>query len=215
MNYNVTDKPFPRGEILYRGYNVFSGYWRDPQKTKEALKDGWLYSGDIGSMDKYGRLRIIDRKKNIFKLSQGEYIAVEKIEGVYAKNSNVMQIFIYGDSLESYLVAIVVPNPPVFAQLVQKLKNVTISVPLDATKAYLETNFQKMCEDPAISDAIFASLSETGSKASLKGFEQIKKIKLIAEPFSIENGLMTPSFKTKRNEAKVFFQNQIKEMYGK
>lgn len=101
----------PRGEILCRGFNTFKGYFKAPEKTKETMdEDGWVYTGDIGQILPNGALRIIDRKKNIFKLAQGEYIAAEKLEIAFSKLEIVKQIFIYGDSLQSYLVAVIVPE---------------------------------------------------------------------------------------------------------
>ncbi len=101
----------PKGEILSRGINTFQGYYKDEEKTKEVIdEDGWLHSGDIGTILPNGALKIIDRKKNIFKLSQGEYVAPEKIENICTRMEGVSEIFVYGDSLQNYLVAIIVPN---------------------------------------------------------------------------------------------------------
>ena len=115
MNYTSRDldeqnNPRPRGEIWVRGPSVFPGYYKLDQKNKETVtKDGWLMSGDIGQIVfPSNKLQLIDRKKNIFKLSQGEYIAPEKLEAAYKDiHPFIGEIFVYGDSLKSRLVAII------------------------------------------------------------------------------------------------------------
>ena len=112
MEYFATDKdvegnPMPRGEVCYRGTNVTQGYFKAPELTKKSLdSEGWLHTGDVGQFLKGGRLRIIDRISNFFKLQQGEYIAAEKLENIYIKCPYLAQIFVYGDGMRNYLVAL-------------------------------------------------------------------------------------------------------------
>ena len=111
MGYHATDDP-PRGEICFKGMNIFKGYFRNPEKTKECFdQEGWFCTGDVGTILPNGAIKIIDRAKNIFKLSQGEYIAPEKLENIYVQSEYIMQIFVHGDSLQTYLVAVVVIEP--------------------------------------------------------------------------------------------------------
>lgn len=204
MNYLSTD-PYPRGEICIRGPNVFMGYYKDEEKTREALdEEGWYHTGDIGMINERGCFVIIDRKKNIFKLAQGEYIAPEKIENVYAKDPIIAQIFVYGDSLQPNLVAIVVPDPEALNTLV------AAKLPEIAAK---KLSFQELCRDPQVNKAVLEQMTRVGKKAELRGFEFAKAIHLESDPFSIENGVLTPTLKVKRPEAKARFQTQINALY--
>ena len=112
MNYYSTDKPYPRGELCMQGPSVFSGYFKREDKTKEAFDaEGWFLTGDVVQVYPNGTVKIIDRAKNIFKLSQGEYIAPEKIENCFAMSAKLPQSFVYGDSMKSCCVAVIVTNP--------------------------------------------------------------------------------------------------------
>ncbi|KAJ7984412.1 hypothetical protein DPEC_G00354570 [Dallia pectoralis] len=198
MNYFASNG---KGEVCVKGKNVFVGYLKDPERTAEALdKDGWLHTGDIGKWLPSGVLQIIDRKKNIFKLAQGEYIAPEKIENVYIRSAPVAQVFVHGDSLKASLVAIVVPDPEVMPSLSAKLG--------------VHGSMEELCKSQAIKKAILSDLVKLGRDAGLKSFEQVKDLYLHPEQFTIENGLLTPTLKAKRAELKTLFQPQIDSLYA-
>lgn len=197
MNYFSVNN---EGEICIKGANVFKGYLEDPEKTEEALdKDGWLHTGDIGRWLPNGTLKIIDRKKNIFKLAQGEYIAPEKIENIYIRSRVVLQIFVHGESLRSSLVAVVIPDPEV--------------LPSFAAKIGAKGSYEELCKNQVVKEAILEDLLKIGKEGGLKSFEQVKSIYLHTEQFSIENGLLTPTLKAKRVELSKYFQTQISSLY--
>ncbi|CAA0812271.1 Long chain acyl-CoA synthetase 7- peroxisomal [Striga hermonthica] len=183
MNYTSEDKPYPRGEICVRGPIVFRGYYKDEAQTREAIdNDGWLHSGDIGQWLPGGRLKIIDRKKNIFKLSQGEYVAPEKIENVYVTSKFVAQCFIHGDSLNSCLVAIVAVDH-------EELKAWA------SAEGIKHQNLEQLCADPRARAVVLSDMNAVAREAQLRGFEYAKAVTLVPEPFALENGLLTPTFK--------------------
>ena len=193
MNYFSTDKPFPRGEICIRSKCGMKEYYKDEEKTKESLtSDGFFLSGDIGLIDDLGRLKIIDRKKNIVKLAQGEYIALEKLEGVFALCSTILQIYVHADSLKSYLVAVIVPD-------LDELK-----------KKYGVLNEH----DENIERYIKQDLDEASHKADLKGFERIKNIHITFDQFTLDNGLLTPTLKVKRNLVGDLYKDVIANLYN-
>eukprot|EP00898_Chlorokybus_atmophyticus_P002686 jgi/Chlat1/3418/Chrsp23S03748 len=204
MDYRHSDKPYPRGEICVRGPSIFQGYYKDEAQTREVVDpEGWLHTGDVGLWLPQGQLKIIDRKKNIFKLAQGEYIAPEKIENAYVRSPLVSQVFVHGDSLTSFLVAVVIPDPDALALWAKE-------------NGYKDnTNMARLCADPKVEAAIIASLKQAAAQAQLRGFEQVKAIRVVPEPFSVENGLLTPSFKIKRPQAAAVFADAIAELYAR
>ncbi|KFO24337.1 long-chain-fatty-acid--CoA ligase 1 isoform X3 [Fukomys damarensis] len=198
MNYMAAKG---EGEVCVKGPNVFKGYLKDPAKTAEALdKDGWLHTGDIGKWLPNGTLKIIDRKKHIFKLAQGEYIAPEKIENIYLRSEPVAQVFVHGESLQAFLIAIVVPDAE--------------TLPSWARKRGFEGSFDELCRNKDVKKAILEDMVRIGKDSGLKPFEQVKGIALHPELFSIDNGLLTPTMKAKRPELRNYFRSQIDELYS-
>ena len=200
MRYTHADAPHPRGEICVRGPIVFRGYHKAERQTAEVLDgEGWLHTGDVGTWLPGGRLRIIDRKKNIFKLAQGEYIAPEKLEAVFGRAPLVAQVFVYGDSLKAQLVAVAVPDADVL-------------LPWAAERG-MSQDVAALCGDAAVRAAVLRGMQQEGAAARLKGFEQVAAVHLTPEAFTVENGLLTPSFKLKRPQAKAAFEAELAAMY--
>ncbi|KAF1862179.1 hypothetical protein Lal_00026703 [Lupinus albus] len=190
----------PRGEICVRGKPVFSGYYKREDLTKEVMIDGWFHTGDIGEWQHNGAMQIIDRKKNIFKLSQGEYVAVENLENVYGQVPIIESIWVYGNSFESFLVAVVNPRKQALEQWAQE-------------NDINADDFDALCEDSRTNRYIIDELTKIGRGKKLKGFELIKAIHLDPAPFDMERDLITPTYKKKRPQLLKYYQNNIDNMY--
>lgn len=207
MNYTSEDRdhqgrPAPRGEVCYRGYNCFKGYYRQPEVTQSTIdSEGWVHTGDIGQFTQTGCLKIIDRKKNIFKLSQGEYIIPDKIESKIAQSPFVAQIFVYGDSLQYYVVAIIVPDKLVLEKWIKEKEELS---GLSYSEALKHPLIQKLFQDEIKSQCEAAALNK---------YEYPMKFHLTETVFSPDNDILTPTFKLKRREALMYFLNEIKIMY--
>lgn len=200
MGYSHTNE-VPSGELCIWSPSVLPGYFKNPEKTQEAKIDGWLLSGDIVTVSPNGAITIVDRLKNIFKLSQGEYIAPEKLENVYIQSEYIQQIWIHGDSMKDWAVAFVV-------------------VDTDKAKEYAEANKQPFKIDELLSDKAFVSTVQASMKGLAKennfaNIEMPRKIKLIKDPFTLQQGLLTPTMKFKRNVFTEVFKDDIELLYRK
>ncbi|KAJ2329626.1 medium-chain fatty acid-CoA ligase faa2, partial [Coemansia sp. RSA 2681] len=209
MNYvadSTTENPC--GEVCVKGNNVFTEYFKRPDLTAEVkTADGWFFTGDIGTFDERGNLVIIDRRKNIFKLSQGEYVAPERIEIIYTNNPLVDQIYIHGDSLQSAVVAIVVPNE-------ELIRHMIVDTPALAHLAAKDLSYADLCLHPEVVGYFTIVLNNWGRKNDLKGFEIPKCVFLESTPFSVENDILTPTLKVKRPVAKELYKPTIERLYA-
>ena len=188
LEYLVTDKPRPRGELLLRGPVVFREYYKNPEETAKSFDaDGWFRSGDIGEVDELGRFRIIDRKKNVLKLSQGEYISPERLENVYVGSSNLIAMaFVHGDAKESSLVGVFGVDPEHFAPFAGKI----LGKPFAAADAQA---LRAAVADARVKKAFLARIDDIGKKHKFNGYERVRNCHLAVDPFSIENELFTPT----------------------
>lgn len=206
MKYLSTDmtdgRRTPQGEIMLRGGGVSPGYWREPELTKETFtEDGWVHTGDVGKLMPWGTLTIIDRKKNLFKLAQGEYIAPDALENIYQRSKYVAQIFVTGDSYSNFLVAIVIPNKGPALEWANENKQ--------------PENLEEICKNEEFKLKVLKDLEALGKEADRNGLEIIRNIYLTTTLFSTENNTMTPTQKIKRFEAGKMYEKVVKELYTK
>jgi len=198
MNYRVSDDP-PRGEVLFRGPMCLKGYYKDEEKTKEAFdEEGFFHSGDIGSFYPDGGLRLIDRVKHIFKLSQGEYVAPEKLEQILVNSKHVAQIFVNGNSLQAFLVAVVVPDPDQAGRTMKELGVGTM---------------EELLADERFNKLVVEDLAAVGRAGGCLGYELPQRVAFSTTPFEALD-ILTPTFKMKRNDARAHFDDICNKLYA-
>uniref|UniRef100_A0A0N5ALY4 long-chain-fatty-acid--CoA ligase n=1 Tax=Syphacia muris TaxID=451379 RepID=A0A0N5ALY4_9BILA len=200
------DNDPPQGEILVGGRNVSIGYWNQPEKTAESFVeiDGIRYfrTGDIGQIRDDGSLMIIDRKKDLVKLRDGEYIAMGKVEVALSTSSLVDGICVYGDSFEIFLVALVVPNKANLEKLALE-----IGEPID--------NWDQLCHNSNVVNEFASRLQQHAVKNKLMKKEIPKKVFLCAEIWTPESGLLTEAMKVRRTPLTRKYSAVIDEMYDR
>ena len=183
------------GEILVRGELLMNGYWNRPDDTAEAIRDGWLHTGDIGELDEDGHLVITDRKKDIIVNSGGDNISPQRIEGLLALQPEIAQAMVYGDG-KPHLVALIVPDPEFAAEWSGNAQADLAALADDET-------FRK-----TIGDAV------DRMNADLSVIERIRRFAVTREAFTIENDMMTPSMKIRRHVIRERYGDALELLYA-
>jgi long-chain acyl-CoA synthetase len=187
----------PQGEIWIRGPSVTKGYYKNEEETKAAYTDdGWFKTGDVGQWNPNGTLSVIDRKKNLVKLSGGEYIALERLETVYRSSQYVQNIMIYATQDASKPMAVVFAHEA-------NLK------PLHDLAGNDAGDFEKVCKSKAVRDAVLKDLNAVGKKAGLKPLETLQTVVLTGEEWTSANGMLTAAQKLQRKEIVKHYKKEI------
>lgn len=186
------------GEILVRGPLVMNGYWNLPDATREAIDDaGWLHTGDIGVIDPDGQIRITDRKKDIIVNSGGDNIAPQRVEGFLTLQPEIAQAMVFGDR-RPHLVALIVPHQQFAGQW--------------AAREGRRDDLAALIHEPAFVREISAAVDRVNK--TLSPLERVRRFALTAEPFSVANGMLTPTLKIRRHRIVDVYRGQLEALYG-
>jgi long-chain acyl-CoA synthetase len=187
------------GEILTRGPHVMKGYWKNPAATAEAIRDGWLYTGDLGALDEDGFLKITGRKKELLVLSNGKKVVPTHIEGLLLADECIDQAAVHGEG-RNYLTALLVPH---WDNLRQALR-------AEGTPADGEAE-----EALARHQAVRALLQRRLERrlADVAGYEQVKKFLVLPRPFTVAADELTVSLKLRRNVVFAKYRAELDALY--
>jgi long-chain acyl-CoA synthetase len=194
----IEQKIAPDGEVLFRGKNVMSGYYKDREETAETIdKDGWLHTGDIGEIDEDGFLRITDRKKAIIVTSGGKNVAPQRIEKIMRTSRYIDQAVAYGDR-KKYLTGVISLDQEQIEEW--------------ATKHGIQfSDWEELNKHQRVKELIDNEVQEKNK--SLASFETLKKVIIAPDEFSIKSGEMTPSLKVKRKVVTENYKTQLDDLY--
>ena len=181
--------------------NAYQMTFRDPERTAGVIdSEGWLHTGDVGEWLPNGTLKIIDRKKLIFKLSRGEYVAPDRVEDIYMGSPYISQVFVHGDSLKSCVIGIIVPNQKEIQDWA-----VRRGMPSDS--------FTALCNHREVKRFIMEQIVMLSKDAQLAYYEEVKDIYLHPNLFSIQNGLLSKGGNLMRQKLVKYFKPQLEDMY--
>jgi len=197
--YFTTNEP-EQGEIWIRGDAVATSYFNNEAESKEAFEDGWFKTGDIGEWDKNGHLKIIDRKKNLVKTSNGEYIALEKLESIYRACPLVANICVYADQNKTKPVALIVPVEGSLKKL--------------AAEAGVEGGLEELVHNDKVRAAVLRELIAAGRQGGLAGIELIEGVVLTEEEWTPQNNLVTSAQKLNRRGILEKYKKEVDRAYG-
>jgi len=199
--YFSTNNP-PQGEIWIRGDPVTEGYWDNDEETKESItEDKWFKTGDIGEFDKNGHLKIIDRKKNLVKTLNGEYIALEKLESTYRAAPVIANVCCYAQQDKAKPIAIVVPVENVLMKLASQ-------------NGITKSSLEELVHDDKVNEIVLKEVQKAGRDGGLAGIEIVDGVVLADEDWTPQNGLLTPAQKLQRKKLQEKFKEEIKKAYG-
>ncbi|KAK1596281.1 AMP-binding enzyme [Colletotrichum navitas] len=200
--YYATNKPNPQGEVWIRGPSVLEEYYENPKETKEALtEDGWFKTGDIGEFDSNGHLKLIDRKKNLVKTLNGEYIALEKLESIYRAATVVANICVYADAKQAKPIAIIVPAEPALIKLAESI-------------GVKGNNLEELVHDKKLQSAVLKELQNAGRSGGLSGIEIIEGVVMSDEEWTPQNDLVTAAQKLQRKKILEKYKDEVAKAYG-
>lgn len=186
------------GEIMVKGPTVFRGYYKKPEETAKALKDGWYMTGDEGHFTNDGNLVMSDRIKDLFKTSVGKYVSPQRLELLLGQEKLIEQVIVVGDN-RKYVSALIVPS-------FEHLKSLAEKLGIDTTDR------KKLTSHPAILKLFQVKLDQI--QADVTPYERVVKFTLLAEPFSVENSAMTSTLKLRRKVIAEQYVEQIEMMYS-
>ncbi|MCL6265541.1 AMP-dependent synthetase/ligase [Flagellimonas myxillae] len=186
------------GEILCKGPNVMMGYYKDPEKTAEVLKNGYFHTGDIGEIDAAGFLKITDRKKEMFKTSGGKYVAPQLLENRFKQSRFIEQIMVVGEG-EKMPAALIQPN---FEFLHEWAKRHEITIGANSDITVNEKVISRFQEEVDMANEDFAK------------WEKVKQFRLTPDVWSIDDGHLTPTMKLRRKIVKEKYLDLYNSIYG-